>query len=322
MKNNMILLMLSLVISLAVCEAAARALLYVRTPEGMVFDRDIIYTYEPHAPCRGERLNDIGCIGDDVAMPKKKGEIRVFLLGGSTSFYFDYADTVRRHLSQRCQGRTVKVISCGKPRYTSYINLVNLKKNLLQYDPDVIVLYMGINDNIYNTFPWTDDLPDVGFFNWRSLSRSLFVTLIQYYLVDKNIRSNPDFSLQELRSAEKFRSNVKAIIDTAEQHTIKTVLATFAVAYPTQDKKLLEHLRSEEEEMEHFWGRIPSTALGVREHNRIMLELARKHGLPVARVDEALPGTSEFFIDMCHFTHRGKAAFGSCIAEAIPVCRD
>src|SRR5512136_1745056 len=90
----------ALLVGLVAAELVARALVFARTPEGMVFDKEIIYSYRPHAAVGGMVLNDVGCVGDDVE-GSAAAAVRVLLLGGSTSFSQAYVDTVRARLRDR-----------------------------------------------------------------------------------------------------------------------------------------------------------------------------------------------------------------------------
>ncbi len=305
------------VAALLMVELGSRALLWMNTPPGMKFDEEAIYSFEPFSkPYLGmEPVNNIGCIGDDIG-PRVSGEFRVVLLGGSTSFSRVYVDVVRQHLTTHLKASKVTVVSVGKPRYTSHTNRVMVERLLPELSPDVVVLYLGINDNIYNTFPWLRNAPDVGYFDWRSRT-SIFFRLLKYHVVDKRLRSTPGFSADGLRSPEILRGNVQAIIRIAELNNVRVVLSTFAVALPSNDPKLVERINSQEPVMEHFWGRVESTLLGVAAHNQVMKELAATHALPLAPAADVIPKDGKHFGDICHLTTQGNRLLGETIAEGI-----
>jgi hypothetical protein len=315
--GDALLLVSATLLALLLAEGACRFVLYRKTPDALVFDDELIYTCKPFSTVFGQTLNDIGCIGPDVLTPKPPEERRVFLLGGSTSFSREYVDATAAALSRSNPQCAVKVVSCGRPRYTSYTNLANFRENLLQHSPDVIVCYLGINDSIYNSFHWIDTVPDVGRFNWRSLEASMFYKMIKYYLIDRRLRAESDFSEGEIRSTDILRKNLSEIIRIAGANDIGVVLATFAISYPTDDETLRKIIEDREDNMKHFWGNIPSTVHAVERHNEVMEELASEHGLSLARVQGSLPADAEHFIDMCHMTPRGKTILGTVIAEAI-----
>jgi len=311
-----LLALAALLVSLVAAELAARAVVGWRTPPGMVFDPEIIYSFRPHAEVGGMVLNDVGCVGDDLE-GSESADLRVLLLGGSTSFSRAYVDTVRARLCDRLAGSEVAVMSCGKPRYTSTSNRAVLERLLPRYRPHAVVLYLGINDNIYNTFPWVDGLPDVGYFDWRSPRESLLVRLVRYHLLEKRLWSRPDFGAGELRSVGILTDNVEAMVAAATVTGARVVLSSFAVALPTTDRQLEARIRVQEPVMEHFWGRVDSTLLGVAAHNQAMAGIAARHGLPVAPVASRIPRDSQHFLDLCHLTAEGNRLLGEAVADAV-----
>jgi hypothetical protein len=320
--KNLLTLGVSTLLSFLVLEAASRILVARRTPPGMRFEDPVLYTYEPRTRIQGTVLNDVGCIGDDALPDNTRGggvETRVLLLGGSTSFSARYVSSVKDSLQAIHPGRRFRVMSCGRPRYTSWVNRVNFERNAAVWSPDVVVYYEGINDNIYNSFPWLDGAPTVGYFDARSLHSSVFLDLLRYHVVDKAIRSVPDFEMQPLRSPAIFEENVRGIVEIARRRNASAVLATFAIALPTADERLLARIRSEEAVMRHFWGNIPSILAGVRAANLVTEALAQRLSLPVAHVAEAIPHDAAHFGDICHLTDAGNEILGRVIASAVPV---
>ena len=224
---------------------------------------------------------------------------------------------MRARLRDRMGVGEISVMSCGKPRYTSATNRVILERLVSRYRPDAVVLYLGINDNIYNTFPWVDEIPDVGYFDWRSPRSSLLVQMVRYHLFEKRLWSRTDFGPGELRSVAILAGNVEAIVDAASAAGTRAVLYSFAVALPTGDAGLEAWLRSQEPVMEHFWGRVDSTLLGVEAHNRTLAEIAVRRGLPLAPVASLIPRDSEHFLDLCHLTADGNRLLGEAVADAV-----
>ena len=297
-------------------ELLTRGLVWYRTPDGMRFDEQLLYEYQPGTRVGEVLINGIGCIGPELQIPKPKDQLRVFLLGGSTSFSAVYPAEVQKILSDSYPGEVV-VNSCGRPRYTSHTNRVVFEQHLLQYEPDVIALYLGINDNIYNSFRWLRDVPQVGFFNWKSTNRLLFWDFVRYHIIDKRIRSIPDFKMLPIRSGAIFKRNLEAIITRAQELDISVILSTFAVAEPTTDSTLQAVIESEESRMQHFWGTRASTLVGVAAHNEIVRQLSEQHHIPAAFTSGQIPTDSVHFTDMCHMTDRGKRVLARSIAETI-----
>jgi hypothetical protein len=322
--RNRLTLGVSTLLSILVLEIVSRVLAARQTPPGMRFEESILYSYAPHTRIEGMVLNDVGCIGDDALLPKAGPgdvETRVLLLGGSTSFSARYVSSVKESLEAMHPGGRFRVMSCGRPRYTSWVNRVNLERNAALWAPDVVVYYEGINDNIYNSFPWLEGEPAVGYFNAWSRRSSVFLDLVRYHVVDKGLRSVPDFENRALRSPSIYEENLRGIVELARRRHAVAVLSTFAVALPTSDATLLSRIDAEESLMRHFWGNIPSTLAGVRAHNRVTESLANRLGLPLARVADAIPRDVEHFGDICHLTAAGNEILGRIVAGAVPVDR-
>ncbi len=319
-SKNVLLFAASLLLCLVLAEAAARSLVAWRTPPGMVFDPGILYEYAPRTRIRGMVLNDVGCIGDDAG-PRIPGETRVVLLGGSTSFSAAYVAAVKKSLAALHPEGRFRVMSCGRPRYTSWVNRADLERNAARWAPDVVVYYEGINDNIYNSFPWLYGAPTVGYFDWRTSRSLVLVDLFVYHVVEKAVRSVPDFASRPLRSPAIFEENLRGIVRIARARGATVVLATFAIALPTSDEALLARIRAEEPVMRHFWGNISSTVAGVHAHDAVAERLAGELGLPLARVAEAVPHDGGHFGDVCHLTAAGNEILGRVVAAAIPAPR-
>jgi hypothetical protein len=314
--KNRATFVVSTLLALVLAEGASRFLVRRVTPPGMVFDDAVLYTYAPGTVLPGMTLNDVGCVGDD-ALSRAPGETRVLLLGESTSFSARYVSAVKGSLERARPDRRFRVMSCGKPRYTSFVNRVSFEKNAAVWSPDVVVWYGGINDNIYNSFPWLEGLPSVGYFDWRTRRSSVLFGLLEYHLVDKALRSVPDFAPDRIRSRAIYEENVAGIVGIARKRNAGVVLSTFAIALPTGDAKLLAKIMGDEGVMRHFWGNIDSTVAGVRAHNEILERLAARLGLTLARPDQVLFRDPAHFVDICHLTPDGNDLLGAAIAGAV-----
>ncbi len=69
--------------------------------------------------------------------------------------------------------------------------------------------------------------------------------------------------------------------------------------------------------MQNGQGCARAAAIVVRKHNRRIVEIAGKHGVPLIDTLPALNGKSELFIDSCHLTQEGNRFLTDTIAEGI-----
>lgn len=111
----------------------------------------LAYTLQPGYCRGGTHHNSLGFRGEEIAMPKPTGRFRIAVLGGSTTygeFIDDDAATFPAQLEQflREQGHNAEVINAGCPGYNSWESLGNLAFRVLDLEPDLVILYDGVND--------------------------------------------------------------------------------------------------------------------------------------------------------------------------------
>jgi len=112
---------------------------------------------------KGEnKHNSLGYRGDEVVLPKPEGQFRIVCLGGSTTyttglenFQMSYPNLLKKQLHDR-GFKKISVINAGVGAYTSWESLVNFEFRVLDLDPDMIIIYHGVND-ILARFVWPPD---------------------------------------------------------------------------------------------------------------------------------------------------------------------
>ena len=97
------------------------------------------------------RHNALGFRGDEIDRVKPPGQYRIACLGGSTTYCIDVEDhtqsypaVLERLLRERATD--VRVINAGVPGWTTWESLINLELRVLDLDPDLIIVYHGVND--------------------------------------------------------------------------------------------------------------------------------------------------------------------------------
>lgn len=115
------------------------------------------HLYMPYVPRpdfrRGRnRHNALGFRGDEIVMPKPHGEFRIVCMGGSTtytSFVEDYTKSYPALLQQKLHEagyENITVVNAGAEGYTTWESLASLQFRVLDLEPDIIIVYHGIND--------------------------------------------------------------------------------------------------------------------------------------------------------------------------------
>ncbi len=139
--------------------------LYLVNREGQVFEGlnqlgtlplrlDPHTSYGPFGPFRGEyfQINQAGFRDQrEIVTKKPPGVRRVFVLGGSGAFGFlassnqaVFTSLIEQQLRQ--DGLKIEVINAGVPGFTSRQEFSLLSQKILDYQPDLIVVFNGFND--------------------------------------------------------------------------------------------------------------------------------------------------------------------------------
>lgn len=188
-------------------------------------------------PREKAQINNLGFRGPDFNLVKSASVFRVVCLGESSTFgYRDADDETYPFLLQKLferDGLPVEVINAGFPYYNSSSIRSLLEQEILSYGPDLVTLYAGYNDTSWPTE--INAAAKIGL--WvRShsmahlLARARFgesLWKIERLLYDRAIpqRLRDDaFRENDERVAQRYRRNVRAIIDLARRRGVAVVL--------------------------------------------------------------------------------------------------
>ena len=99
------------------------------------------------------------CVALRSVPTKKSGTLRVLVLGGSSTFNFGarngrtWSVRLASFLGRRL-GIEVEVMNAGTPGYTTYQSSMRLKEQLIEFNPDIVIVYHLWND--MKTFSYDD----------------------------------------------------------------------------------------------------------------------------------------------------------------------
>ena len=114
-----------------------------------VGDRDLFWR-EPSDPATaGTRPGNFIRVGDPV--PAKGGKLRIITLGDSCTRLSSGGRPYSVVLEQMLDPRRVEVYNASLPGYTSHQGLAWLEKQLLAWEPDLVIIYFGWNDHWRST---------------------------------------------------------------------------------------------------------------------------------------------------------------------------
>lgn len=162
-----------------------------------------VHRYLGHYPTPGfkkgeNKHNSLGYRGEEIVLPKPEGQFRIVCLGGSTTyttelenFRMSYPDLLEKELHER-GFKNIDVINGGVGAYTSWETLINFELRVLDLEPDMIIIYHGVND-ILTRFVWPPEAykgDNSGSLSAASLSMPSILeysTLMRYFMIRMGI---------------------------------------------------------------------------------------------------------------------------------------
>ena len=115
------------------------------------------YVLQPGYAKDDNRINALGYRGEEFPRAKPAGELRIACIGASTTYgggLSDYREAYPAQLEAELHRRghaAVRVVNAGVSGYTSWESLANYLFRVSDLEPDVVVVYHGVNDIIART---------------------------------------------------------------------------------------------------------------------------------------------------------------------------
>ena len=286
------------------------------------------------------RINALGLRGPERTAARPPGAFRVICVGGSTTFGAGiagdektYPARLEARLREANPGLEIEVWNAGVPGYTTAENVIYLGLRLIDFEPDIVVLYEGYNDFKPNRHPgfvsdyshWRDRAvtprrPPLEWLRLVAKGRALAAR----WFTDPNSEVRDPASGQTLRRYDTvgeeglaaFRRNLRTMVRTASGAGARAVLATYP--HPCTE----ENLRARPELFTYLPGYLPTlTFAGVRDafdrYNEAVRAVAAEEGAILADAARAIPPDADFFVDHVHFNARGADLFAEVVAGAI-----
>jgi len=187
--------------------------------------------------------------------------------------------------------KNIEVINAGVPGYSSLQGLRYLKRDLVQFEPDLVIAHFGPNDGATAFFFSDKEQPilprwliKTQNFLCRSKTYS-FLNAVFFYFKYKKVRT-PSFKRRV--SEEDYKNNLSAIADLGEQAGFATV---FLPSIQYKD------------------------AIGIFQVYSLPEDVVQISGYKNRFQKEPVP--KSLFWDNCHFTEKGHVLTAEIIAEAL-----
>lgn len=266
---------------------------------------------------------------------KLPGQLRIIAIGGSTTEDVWNEDGLHwplwleRQLASKGSS-DVKVYNAGMSAYSTAHDLIRLSFDVLDYEPDIVVMMHNINDLIVNYYAALDgqdvdphyraafgqksytgdiDHGDVVVSRLANAVRSRWVEATQ---ADKIVPVT--YSIDKGR--QYFQRNLRSIHALVADRGSQLVLLTMPVCDSEEIYREVElHGRRQ------FSAPLPSDfrrfLQDFEAYNEAIRQVAAARGIPVVDMARLFGGNREMFSDFVHYNARGSQNFGAVLASQL-----
>jgi hypothetical protein len=267
------------------------------------------------------KFNKQGFIGDDFVMGKSPDVVRVATLGGSTTAR-GYPKKMNSYLNAS-SSTEFEVLNFGMSFWTTAHSMVNFTLNVVDYQPDYVVVHHAWNDskprnvaaedfrNDYShvlTYFHEPEIPDKWPIKVSLIYRyfRFFHSLLPTWAYLENAttleKPKPTGALySNTRELEPYERNLRTIIDLAIMREMRVLLVTQPHSH---DESILYYFAAEH----------------IDQCNEIARGLAQEYGDQVAflDLDSAMSGKMDsVFVDVGHMNPEGMQVKAELIGQAI-----
>ena len=349
-KKHFVLLFITMLICLVVIELGLRGYIYFSAQSGnanpyidLISDNPLFekHPYLNYIPAKNYRSldglnmhNSLGFRGEEIG---SKDKYRIVALGGSTTYSTGVKDWTKSYPEQLEQilnqeGFDVEVINAGVMSYDSWESLINLQLRVLELEPDLVIVYHGLNDvnsrmvnpNYYlsdNTgrrkqweapeTPWFFELAIFRIPFTVSTGKSLVPAMDQYNTAPTAAPGvlssgfNERLGMTPLEALEKnlpiyYDRNLRNMVAIVEANDFDIMFATFAYSNEHGDYITSEHYQK-----------------GIAEHNEVMKSVGNDLGIKVYDFAKDMPEDIEYWTDGRHVNEEGARLKAELFAEFI-----
>ena len=296
-----------------------------------------------------QNVNRWGFRGEEIEKHKPANTFRIFMLGGSTvrseetPFEKTHPRIAELKLRARYPSVKIEVQNAGMDWYTSQHSLINFLTKIQDFDPDLIVIYHGIND-LYRSFapqglshgPYQEDyshyygplsgMIEAYYSKPHLLNLRIFSCLSGFFRnlwfsdFRKGNRAPIRAPVKEWKSLAAFERNMRNFASTVRSKNISLIMASQPFLYR-------EDLTDKEREA--FWvdkrfmeedGKLPdvkSLVEGMNAFNDKSRQIAADSGVPFLDLERLVPKTLDYLYDDVHYTEKGNRLIGETLAQFI-----
>lgn len=294
--------------------------------------------------------NNVGFRGDALVLPKPTNELRIFIVGGSTTecLYLDDSKAINRILQDELNrrmpaGAVAKVYNAGKSGDRSDDHVSMIVHRIIHMHPDLIILFAGINDlsaaiakadsfhmkNSQEKRFTLSELLRMAATEFQIPRRMFYAGKKLFFKRDahdvlEEIKSRSDYrekvkfiskfpvsSQRPAADPTAFRDNLTTIAGVAKSHGVRLV---FMTQQTTWNSAIDPRVKDWQWMLYRAGIRYRPEVLdeAMEAFNDVTRHVALKENVPVYDIVKTIPKSLDFFYDDVHFNINGahEAAVG------------
>ncbi len=209
---------------------------------GYLKDRELFWKWDSSQA----EFNSVGFWDKELRLKKEEGTFRIICMGDSITFGWPverektYPKQLEILLNQNFSNK-IDVFNAGVPGYSSYQVLKWFKRDIVNYNPDCVILYFGVNDSGLSINNKSDKdqplLPEWVVFSVNYLKKFESFNICQKIFLRFKYPISKNNSKTKCRvSTEEYRKNIVNINKIAKEHGIKTLFLVSPVYYTPEDR--------------------------------------------------------------------------------------
>ena len=291
-------------------------------------------------------VNAHGFRGDEIASRKPPNTFRVFILGGSTvlsrdvAFEKSHARILEKLLNARHGGMRIEVLNGGDDWHTSEHSLIKYLFNIKDFDPDLIIVWHGINDlhrsfappefasppvradyshfygpisrMVFNHFDRSPPVVNLESVDCRAISDRLLSLFFSDLTAHKERRGpcTQRIEITSFPSLGAFRRNMASLVTAARSDGVRVVIASQPFLYREGlDADELASLWMAQQFCRVEGYKCPSVrsmASGMKQFNEATRAVAMHAVVPFVDLAARVPQSKKYLRDDCHYTEEGN----------------
>lgn len=275
--------------------------------------------------------NSLGFRGPEILMPKPENTFRIVILGGSSAYETgiknwkkDSARALEKYLNEKeNHEKKIEVINGGVGGWNSWEDLISFEFRVLDLNPDMILVYQGVNDvhsRLVNPSSYKGDNSGRRSIWEKKPCNLLCLRIVQIIAgtepesipADASTYSpspvdefNPILGMTPSQALEKnqpiyYERNLKNLIAIAKENNVKVLISTWAYSEGMGD-----YIDS------------PPYKKGVLELNELMKKIAQSEKVDIYDLANDFPKDTRYWVDGRHNNEAGADQKASLWAKYI-----